>query len=224
MRRGAIAICLVHLIWFLLLTSPSAIAQLWSPEAGLKAYLKDNYPWTEIEIHDLIIAREIPDGQPVKIGVDKGPPGKTVFVIEFKNGVKITATAYVKAFDWIVMSGRAFRKGYCLQKDDVFGKLIDVTRIPKGAIKSPEQVVGKPLTRSIIANIPLVDNMVTDTPAVKKGRRLILLVESPSFIITAIGEIKENGHIGSQVKAVALASKKVISGLLVDENTIKVEF
>jgi flagella basal body P-ring formation protein FlgA len=224
MRRSPLTICLLPFIWLLLLNSSSAIALSWSPETVLKAYLKDNYPWTEIEIHDLIVAKEIPDEQPIKIGVDKGPPGKTVFVIEFKNGVKITATASVKALDWIVMSGRAFRKSHYLQKDDVYVKLMDITRIPKGAIKSPEQVIDKLLTRSIPANIPLVDNMIADTPVVKRGSRVTLLVESSSFTITTTGETKENGYVGSNVRAVNLASKKVISGLLVDENTIKVEF
>ena len=156
--------------------------------------------------------------------VEKGPPGKTAFTMEFRNGMKMTATGSVKALDWIVMSARAFRKGHNLQKDDVFPKLMDVTRIPKGAIKNAEQMIGKPLTRSIVANAPLVDTMIADMPLVKRGRKVTLVIESPSFIITALGEIKENSAVGNRVRAVNLASKKVINGLLLNENTVKVEF
>lgn len=204
--------------------SSSVKAIPWSPEAVLKAHLKENYPWAEIEIDDLLISDKLPDEQPSKIVVEKGPPGKTAFTMEFRNGMKMTATGSVKAFDWIVMSARAFRKGHNLQKDDVFPKLMDVMRIPKGAIKNAEQMIGKPLTRSIVANAPLVDTMIADMPLVKRGRKVTLVIESPSFIITALGEIKENSSVGNRVRAVNLTSKKVINGLLLNEHTVKVEF
>jgi flagella basal body P-ring formation protein FlgA len=221
---GKKAFALCFLLFMLCLTSSSVKANPWSPEAVLKAHLKENYPWADMEIDDLMISDKLPDGQPSNIVVEKGPPGKTVFTMEFSSGRKITATGSVKAFDWIVMSARAFRKGHNLQRDDVFSKLMDITRIPKGAIRNAEQMIGKPLTRSIVANVPLVDTMIAVVPVVKKGRKVTLVIESPSFIITALGEIKENSSVGSRVKAANLASKKIISGLLFDENTVKVEF
>jgi flagella basal body P-ring formation protein FlgA len=220
--KKALALCFLLFAFCLMSSSVKAIP--WSPEAVLKAHLKENYPWAEIEIGDLLISDKLPDEQPSKILVEKGPPGKTAFTMEFRNGMKMTATGSVKAFDWIIMSARAFRKGHNLQKDDVFPKLMDVTRIPKGAIKNVEQMIGKPLTRSIVANAPLVDTMIADMSVVKRGRKVTLVIESPSFIITALGEIKENSAVGNRVRAVNLASKKVINGLLLNENTVKVEF
>jgi flagella basal body P-ring formation protein FlgA len=195
-----------------------------SPYAVLKAHVKENYPWAEVEIDDLLLSDKLPDEQPLKIVTEKGPPGKTVFTMEFRNGKKVIATGNVKALDWTVMSGRAFRKGYYLQRNDIFAKLMDVTRIPKGSIRNTEQVIGKPLARSIVANVPVVDTMVSDRAIVKRGHKVTLVIESPSFIITTLGEIKENSSLGSYVKAVNLASKKVISGVLMDENTVKVDF
>ncbi|OGW54417.1 MAG: flagella basal body P-ring formation protein FlgA [Nitrospirae bacterium RBG_13_43_8] len=220
--KKALALCLFLFVLGLISSSVKAIP--WSPEAALKAHLKENYPWADMEIDDLMISDKLPDEQPSNIVVEKGPPGKTVFTMEFSSGRKITATGSVKAFDWIVMSARAFRKGHNLQRDDVFPKLMDITRIPRGAIRSAEQMIGKPFTRSIVANVPLVDTMIAAVPVVKKGRKVTLVIESPSFIITALGEIKENSSVGSSVKAVNLASKKIISGLLLNENTVKVEF
>jgi flagella basal body P-ring formation protein FlgA len=66
--------------------------------------------------------------------------------------------------------------------------------------------------------------MVSDTAVVKRGHKVTLVIESPSFIITTLGEIKENSSVGSHVKVLNLASKKIISGTLTDENTVKVEF
>jgi len=72
--------------------------------------------------------------------------------------------------------------------------------------------------------MPIVDSMVSDKTLVKRGQRVVLVVESPDFNITAVGEIKENAYVGSYVKAMNLTSKKVITGLLIDENTVEVEF
>ncbi|HET6514390.1 MAG TPA: flagellar basal body P-ring formation chaperone FlgA [Thermodesulfovibrionales bacterium] len=190
----------------------------------LKGYLKHNYPWAEVEINDLTLNSETPESIPQTIVVLKGPPGKTVFKLEFGNGREITATANVRAFDWIVLSRRAFRKESVLQKDDTYVTLMDVARIPKGALNNADAVVGKSLTRSIVANVPLDDSMISEKSTVKRGHKVILVAEAPGLNITAAGELKENTRVGDYVKAINLSSKKTVTGVLVDENTVRVGF
>jgi|Deesub1362A_J573_1020465.scaffolds.fasta_scaffold00087_109 flagella basal body P-ring formation protein FlgA len=201
-----------------------AAAVKWNPEDVLRLYLKDNYPWEEIEFSALKASAELPNELPERIVLEKGPPGRTVFLLKFRNGRKVTVTTYVKAFDRVVMSRRPFRKGHHIERDDVYMTLMDVMRIPKGAVKDQEAVVGRVLARSVVANMPIVESMVRETPLVKKGRKVVLLVESSNFSIEMMGELKENGYIGSYVRAVNPVSKKVITGLLVDENTVRVRF
>jgi len=200
-----------------------ATAGPWDVEEVLKRYIKEHYPWPEVEINDLTVSSEIPDRYPSKIIIEKGLPGKTVFTLEFDDLNKLTATANVKAFDSIVLSRRAFRKGRILQDDDVYTMLIDVRRIPAGAVKDIEQAAGKPLTRTIVANIPIVSGMLSETPPVKRGTRVTLLVEARGFTITTTGETRENSSVGKYVKAVNTASKKPVTGILIDENTVRVE-
>jgi flagella basal body P-ring formation protein FlgA len=191
---------------------------------ALKEYIKGNYPWAEVDMGDLKFSDGPPQGIPQKILVEKGPPGRTVFSLEYKNGRRITATANVKAYDKIVVSRKGFKKGYCLQEDDVYTTLLEIGRIPKEAIRDVTGVAGKTLTRSIIANMPIAESMVTEKPQVKKGQRVLIVAESSGFSITAFGEMKESGYVGNYVKAVNLASKKAVTGMLVNENTIKVDF
>jgi len=190
----------------------------------LKQYLRSNFPWAEVEISDMLLNAELPGGLPERIIVEKAPPGKTVFALFFKNGKKITATADIKAFDRILVSRRAFRKGYALQEDDFYETLMDVTRIPIGALKNVEEGVTKVLVRSIGANMPITDSMLSEATVVKKGHRVRLVAEYPGLSVSTKGEIRENGRIGDYVKAVNLSSKKVVSGLLIDESTVKVDF
>lgn len=189
----------------------------------LKTYLKKNFPWGEIEISELSVSEAI-SAMPERIIIEKGPPGKTVFILHFENGKKINATAYIKAYDWIVVSSKAMRKGHRLLQTDIFSTLMDITKIPRGAINRTDNAVGMQLSRSVNANVPLVDIMLKDQTFVKKGQMVFLVIESRKFTIRTTGEIMANAYVGSQARVINLASKKVISGVLVDENTVKIEF
>lgn len=202
----------------------TAVSASQSVDELLKAYVKDNYPWAEVEITDLILSGEASTGLPERILVQKGMPGKTVFTVEYKDGKRIVATANVRAFDWAVMTRRAFKKGYMLQKEDVFTVLLESSRIPKDAIRVNDQIVGAVMSRSVMGNTPVVAGMVQESQQLKRGSRVMLVAESEGFSIFAKGELRENGRVGHDVKVVNLDSKKIIVGRLINENTVKVVF
>lgn len=208
---------------FFLFSVNYCIADTYDLNGILKSYLKKNFPWTEIEISDLTANAEI-SGLPERILIQQPPPGKTVFLLELKNGSKIKAAAHVKAYDWVVMSSKSMRKGDYLQQTDVYLTLLNVTKIPRGAINRVDNAIGKHLTRSINANMPVVDIMLNEHTLVKKGQMVFLVIESPGFTIRTTGEIRGNAYVGGKAKVINFASKKVISGVLIDENTVKVEF
>ena len=198
------------------------------PDEILRGYLVDNYPWEEIQLSGLRLSARFPDGMPEKIPekiiVRRGPPGRTVFHLQFKGGESITATANVKAFDRVVMSRRPFRKGHCFVAEDIYTALMDIRRIPGGAIKGLESAEGKTLTRSVVANRPILEGMVSGSALLKRGHKVILVVQSPGFSITMLGELKQDAYVGNHVRVVNTASKKVLSGLLVDESTVVLRF
>lgn len=222
-RRSGAFIRLLLLGLYLLLAAGSAHA---SPGIAdiLGDHLRQNYPWAEVEVRDVEVQGVVPKEVPERILVLKGPPRKTVFRMEYADGRSLEATADVKVFDWVLMARRAFRKGYVLQKGDVYATLMDAGLIPKDAVRGSDVALGKTLMRSIVANRPITSSMVSDAQPVKRGQKVILLVESRDFSITAAGETKENGHVGDFVKVMNMNSKKVVTGVLVDENTVRVEF
>lgn len=193
-------------------------------EETIKSYLKEHYPWAEIEIKDLSFDGNIPKGEVKRIYTDKRPPGRSLFTIQYSNGEKLLVTANIKAFDWVVMSRRSQARGYVLSEDDLYRTLMDITKIPRGAIKEIDEATGKALRRSIIGNLPLTGEMLAGGRVVKRGSKVMIIAESPSFVITTTGELRENGYVGSPVRALNLASRKTVKGILIDENTLKVEF
>lgn len=206
-----------------LITAASAAASQ-SVDDVLKTYIKDNYPWAEVEITDLVLSGEASTGKPQRILVQKGLPGRTAFAIEYADGRRVLATANVRVFDWAVMTRRAFKKGYMLQKEDVYATLLESNRIPKDAVRVDDRIAGAVITRSVMGNTPVVTGMVQESQQFKRGHRVMIVAESEGFSISAKGELRESGRVGHDVKVVNLDSKKIIVGRLINENTVKVVF
>lgn len=209
------------LITIVLLSSPAG-AGAWDLTDTLKSYLREHYPWSEIEVKDLRLSAAAPAGPPSSIVVEQSPPGRTVLTLGYAGGQKITATATVKAFEPVVLCRRPLNKGSVFQKGDVYTTLADHGRIPKGAVRNEEEILGKVLSRGIGTNVVITDVMVTQTAEVKKGQKVLLLVDAPGFTIRAAGELLQGGFVGSYVKVISAQSNKTITGLLVDEHTVKV--
>ncbi len=207
----------------LFLFTNNCFAETYDLNGIMKSYIKKNFPWAEIEISDLSANSEINE-LPKRILFQKPPPGKTAFSVELQDGKRINATAHVKAYEWVVMSSKSMRKGDYLELTDVYLTLFDVTKIPRGAINKINDAVGKQLSRPVNANTPIVDASLQEKRVVRKGQMVFVVIESPHFIIRTTGEIKNNAYVGGKAKVMNLSSKKVISGVLVDESTVKVEF
>jgi flagella basal body P-ring formation protein FlgA len=207
------------------MSMPTLVAAAsWDAGEVLKTYVKEHYPWAEVEVSDVRMSGEAPARPPVSITVEKTPPGKSVFRLRFADNRTLTASATIKAFDRVMMSRGAFRKGYTLMKEDVYATLMESARIPKGAIRRESGVYGKSLTRSIVASVPLTDAMVSETAVVKRGRRLVLCAEAPGFTVKTMGELKQDASVGEQVSVLNLTSRKTIMGQLVDVDTVRVGF
>ena len=188
----------------------------------LTAYLKGHYPWAEIELNELRLSADAPSGGPSAIVVEQSPPGRTMFTLSYNHGVKVTATATVKAYDYVVLSRRSLNKDAVLQKDDVYTALTDISRIPKGAVRNEKEIIGKSLSRGIATNVTIADNMLNATGLVKKGQKVVLVVDAPGLTVKAPGELQQNSAVGNYVKVLNIASHKLITGLLMDEHTVKV--
>lgn len=208
----------------LLFAASAAPASTYRIEDALKAYIDSSFSWAVTEVSSVVVRGDLPSLKPSRISIEKGFPGKTVFRLDYENGTTLYATANVKVLDWVVMSKRPFHKEHCFEKNELYLRLMDVTRIPKGAFRDIDDVADKTLKRSVAANMPLLDDMVSTSPMLKKGHKVVLVIESPHFTITTQGELKENSYIGNYVKTVNLSTRKVVAGILVSENTVKVKF
>ncbi len=223
-NSGQIILIVVTISVFLILSlSTMSMAASWSPEKVITAYILDNYPWEDIEVSNIKMIGKLPDKAPEKIIVEKGPLGKSVFTFIDSTMQRTKVKANVVALGRIVKSRRSFRRGHVISTGDVYVSKMNIRKMPRSSVRTPGEIIGKSLKRSIGANNPVVEDMIEMSRVVKRGRRVVILINHNGLHITSAGMIKEKGYIGMPVKTVNLSSKKVITGILVDENTVKVE-
>lgn len=210
-------------VFLLLSLSSMAMAASWSPEKVLTDYITDNYPWEDIEVRNIKMIGKLPDKAPEKIIVEKGPLGKSVFTFIDSTMQRTIVKVNVIALGRIVKSRRSFRRGHVISADDVYVSKMNIRKMPRSSVKNPGEIIGKSLKRSIGANIPVVEDMIEMSRVVKRGKRVVILISHNGLNITSAGMTKEKGYIGMPVKAINLSSRKVVTGVLIDENTVKVE-
>ena len=96
--------------------------------------------------------------------------------------------------------------------------------LPPDVLTDLKDVVGKRMTLSVNGQEMLRSSMVETPPLVKKGDRVLLIIDNSYFKITTFGEVKEDGRRGDWVKLMNISSKKEVSGRVVDAHTVQVEF
>ena len=187
-----IALCIFIISSFILL--PSAFS--WDPGQVLHEYLKDNYPWEDIEVSNVRVMGKLPVKAPEKVILEKGHLGKAVFSFIYQPDRKTIVKAYVNAFDSVVKSRRPLRRGHILTENDMYISKINIRKMPNNAVRNADVIIGKSLKRSISANIPLAENLVEMSQVVKRGKRVVLQINHGGMFITAAGKTKEKGYVG----------------------------
>ncbi|MCL1925786.1 MAG: flagellar basal body P-ring formation chaperone FlgA [Syntrophorhabdaceae bacterium] len=193
-------------------------------ETALENYILSVRPWSDVEVRDLSLSARPPDDVPERITIQKGLPGPTVFTLKYRNGAVVTAKANVGAYEEIVVTSRQLQKNRHIEEDDVFLARTEIGKIPAGAVRDPKEIIGNTINRSVGPNLPVLQQHVGGSKLVKRGRTVTLVAESGGVRISAVGETRENAYINNAVKVANLTSKKTVTGILIDENTVLVSF
>lgn len=124
----------------------------------------------------------------------------------------------------VVMSRNYLQKHKIIGEKDVQLVRKNITRLPQDFVSRLDEVLGKRTTLSLNGQEILRQSMIESPPLVRKGDRVVLLIENDYFRITSLGEVKEEGRRGERVKLMNISSKKEVSGQVLDARTVRVDF
>ena len=147
-----------------------------------------------------------------------------LFLMNGREVRKARLSARVEIYADIIVAKHYLRRHHEIQEGDIQQVNKNISLLPQDVITEFKDVLGKRTLISVNSEEPLRVGIVEVPPIIKKGDRVILLVENPLFKITALGEAKEEGRRGDRVKLVNLSSKKEVYGRVLDGNTIQIDF
>ena len=175
----------------------------------------------------------LPEGSQLTIKV-RGVQGQSV------QGGKVAVDLVLKDGPRLLRNQRIFaridlfKKAYALSHDMQSGQTIKqsdlvLMRIPqsklqKDFIQNPIEAVGSRLKRKIKANLPLRNAWLWSPPLVKRGERVQMTFRRGGIFLSAQGEALGNGRRGDMIKVRNSRSKKILSGRVIGQNQVEMEF
>lgn len=149
----------------------------------------------------------------------------TIFFYLTPDEVKrIRVTAKIEIWGEVLVTTRYLSKNQIIDQDDVKLVYKNLSPFPSRILNRPEEVIGKRTTVSLNPGEILREGMVENPPLIRKGDHVTILIETPKFRVTAIGEAKEEGRKGEKIRLVNLTTKKEVLGRIIDSETVEVDF
>jgi flagella basal body P-ring formation protein FlgA len=143
---------------------------------------------------------------------------KGVFLLERSVRVRIEV-----AFD-ILVSTRALAVGAVIGPDDVRVVKRWLTREPQQIMTSEEEAVGKRISSSVRPNRDITRTMLRDVPLVKRGRMVKMFINNGLINISTVGQIQEDGIMGSLVRVKNMTSQRIVIARVVGDSLVQVDF
>ncbi len=154
-----------------------------------------------------------------------GPMAVTVsFFQEGRLIQKSRVRVRVEIQGFVVAARNGLRRHQEITESDVHLVKKNLNLLPPDVLTDPKEALGKRLTLSVNGQEVLRRSAVEIPPLVKKGDRVLLIIDNSYFKISTFGEVKEDGRRGDWVKLTNISSKKEVYGRVVDAHTVQVEF
>ena len=179
---------------------------------GFEAFILPPGPYTS----EVILPESAHRGGPMTVTLSLFQEGRLVQKLRVRVRVEIQG--------FVVAARTGLRRHQEIGENDVHLIKKNLSLLPPDVVTDLKNAVGKRLTLSVNGQETLRSSMVETPPLVKKGDRVILVIDHSYFKITTFGEVKEDGRRGEWIKLVNISSKKEVHGRVVDAHTVQVEF
>ncbi|RPJ41847.1 MAG: flagellar basal body P-ring formation protein FlgA [Deltaproteobacteria bacterium] len=179
---------------------------------GFEAFILPPGPYTS----EVILPESAHRGGPMTVTLSLFQEGRLVQKLRVRVRVEIQG--------FVVAARTGLRRHQEIGENDVHLIKKNLSLLPPDVVTDLKNAVGKRLTLSVNGQEALRSSMVETPPLVKKGDRVILVIDHSYFKITTFGEVKEDGRRGEWIKLVNISSKKEVHGRVVDAHTVQVEF
>lgn len=212
--------------------------QMVEPDAirdAVKSFILRNAPWEtdQMQVKEIRFKHPIrvPSGRVMlQVAAPKHNDwiGSTPFAVQVFVGRqrvrRITVPAQIEVWSDVVVSVKPLGKYQPIEKDDIRIERMNLARVPSNVVVRMDQALGRRANRNIAADCILRRDQIETPPVVRRGDIVQIVAQSPILKITVKGMAKQNGAKGQRIKVINLRSKKLVYALVVDDQTVRVDF
>ncbi len=137
---------------------------------------------------------------------------------------KTRVNARVDIYTDVITASHYLSKHHQIKAKDVQWVSRSLSTLPQDALSEIKAVLGKRMTIAINRGEVLRAGIVEEPPLVRRGDRVVLVLENHQVKVTTLGEAREEGRKGDRIKLVNLSTRREVSGRVLDEHTIQVDF
>lgn len=202
-----------------------------------KELIEDNSPWTpkNMEITNFKIypsKLKVPEGE---VSFDMEMPansrylGKVSSQVTVKvNGIairRLRVTGKVEVYREVVCAFRSIGRGEIISSE----ACLQMVKRPLSKLRGkvfiePETIIGFAASKSIRPGQVITKRMLTRPRVISRGKRVMIVAQSPFIKIKTPGVAMQDGAAGDMVVVKNIMSKKDITAMVLNEKTVKVLF
>jgi flagella basal body P-ring formation protein FlgA len=189
-------------------------------KGDLAGWIKSLSSWEgEVEVH---YKGSVPGGRlvsPASI-----VPGTSAATLRFRDGAgkeRSLAVRLVWSQPALTLT-RSVKKGEILKESDFALRPMRVNRAGIYASRA-SQAAGRSLKKNLSQGEAIVLGLLVEAPIIERGKSVTVLVQSAGITVKTKGEALESGALGDEIKVRNLASKAVLTAVVVASDTVEVK-
>lgn len=201
-------------------------------ESIFKDYIAKNAPWNP---RDVVIGPiyypgnvELPAGD-MTYEITANPQERFIgnvgitiqFIVGGEKDRSIRVTGKIELFQNVVHAIHVLKRNDIITEADVQLEKTNVSDSPDRFAGSIDQVVGKRVTRELAINQPIVLSELATPLAFKSGATVTIVYEQGALRVTAKGQTRQDGSIGSMVRVVNVMTNRMITCRVIDASTVQ---
>jgi flagella basal body P-ring formation protein FlgA len=136
----------------------------------------------------------------------------------------LRVTAEIERETRVVLAMRDLTRGTIVAEGDIAEAYRPFRGLPRDTVRGADAALGQQLVRAIRAGAVVRAGFLTAVPVVSRGAKVILVVAEGGLRITTPGIVREDAGAGEIVRVVNAASGKVVTGRVVNAETVEVIF
>jgi flagella basal body P-ring formation protein FlgA len=152
---------------------------------------------------------------------------KVVYAVNLRDSMLVTVNVMVEAsYDMLTdvfVTSRPLTRGDVINHGDYYTVRQKLSRLPAGAITNRKDIEGKILKASLTDGIVLRSNFLRSAMTARRGRKVNLLIEGNSVVISAKGTLRNDATVGETANVLCDITKKEVHGVLVTPTLVKVK-